>query len=109
MTTSVKKQKNACGPLCSAAELVMQEQPTTNINNGKENGGYNSPLTCELIFGQRDCRVQIILEKSFQSEQGCQIFRGPNTPKWEQFTKWPQTIPNGHKLNQMSIKCSKLS
>jgi hypothetical protein len=35
-------------------------------------------------------------------QQGCQIFLGPNIPKWENIcTKWPQTIPNGHKLYQM--------
>jgi hypothetical protein len=30
--------------------------------------------------------------------QDCQIFLGPNIPKWEKYTIRPQTIPNGHKL-----------
>jgi hypothetical protein len=41
--------------------------------------------------------------------QGCQIFLGPNIPKWEKYTKLPQTIPNCHKLCQMAMKYSKLS
>jgi hypothetical protein len=40
--------------------------------------------------------------------QGCQIFLGPNIPKWEKYTyqmatnytKRPQIIPNGHKIYQ---------
>jgi hypothetical protein len=39
--------------------------------------------------------------------QGCQIFLDPNTPKWEKYTKGPQTIPNGQKLYQNALKYSK--
>jgi hypothetical protein len=42
-------------------------------------------------------------------EQGCQIFLGPNIPKREKYNKWPQTIPNGHKVYQMAMKYSKWS
>jgi hypothetical protein len=42
-------------------------------------------------------------------QQGCQIFLGPNIPRREKYNKWPQTIPNGHKLYQMDIKYSKWS
>jgi hypothetical protein len=38
--------------------------------------------------------------------QGCQIFLGPNIPNWEKYSKWTQTIPNGHKLYQMALKYS---
>jgi hypothetical protein len=41
--------------------------------------------------------------------QGLPDFFGPNTPKWEKYTKWPQTIPNSHKLCQMAVKYSKRS
>jgi hypothetical protein len=40
---------------------------------------------------------------------GLPDFFGPNIPNWEKYDKWPQTIPNGHKLYQMSIKYSKWS
>jgi hypothetical protein len=39
--------------------------------------------------------------------QGCQIFLGPNIPKREKHTHWPQTIPNGHILYQMVINNTK--
>jgi hypothetical protein len=39
--------------------------------------------------------------------EGCQIFLGPNITNWEICNKWPQSIPNGHELYQMAIKCSK--
>jgi hypothetical protein len=45
------------------------------------------------------------------SVHGCQIFLGPSIPKWEKYTnghklyqtaihyaKWPQNIPNDHKI-----------
>jgi hypothetical protein len=46
---------------------------------------------------------------SERTAQGCQIFLGPNIPKWEKYTKRPQTLPNvpklfGHNLVQMVIK-----
>jgi hypothetical protein len=43
------------------------------------------------------------------SLQGCQIFLGPSIPKWEKYSKSPQTIPNSHKLYQMAVKYSKWS
>jgi hypothetical protein len=42
-------------------------------------------------------------------DQGCQIFRGPNIPKREKYTKLLQTIPNGHKLYKIAVKYSKWS
>jgi hypothetical protein len=30
-----------------------------------------------------------------------------NIPKWEKYTKWPQNIPNGHKIYQMEAKLTK--
>jgi hypothetical protein len=42
-------------------------------------------------------------------DQGCQIFLDPNIPKWEKYTKWTQTKPNGHKLYQMAITYSRRS
>jgi hypothetical protein len=36
--------------------------------------------------------------------QGCQIFLGPNIPKWEKYTKWQKTIHNDHKLYQKGSK-----
>jgi hypothetical protein len=47
--------------------------------------------------------------KFITSYHGCQIFLGQNIPKWEQFTKLPQTIPNCHTLCQIAIKYSKWS
>jgi hypothetical protein len=48
-------------------------------------------------------------QKKFSSgSQGCQIFLGPNIPKCKKYTKWPQTIPKGHKLYQIALKYSKL-
>jgi hypothetical protein len=41
--------------------------------------------------------------------QGCQIFICSKLPKRQKYNKWPQTIPNGHKLYQMVIKYSKWS
>jgi hypothetical protein len=41
--------------------------------------------------------------------QGCQIFLGPNIPKCKKYTKWPQTLPKGHKLYQMAVRYSKWS
>jgi hypothetical protein len=41
----------------------------------------------------------------FYSNQGCQIFLGPNIPKREKYTKRPQTIQNIYKLYQMTEKC----
>jgi hypothetical protein len=38
------------------------------------------------------------------ADQGCQIFLGPNIPKRETYTKWPQTIPNGRKIFRMVTK-----
>jgi hypothetical protein len=38
------------------------------------------------------------------TEQGCQIFLGPNIPKRKKYAKWPKTIPKGHKLYQMAVK-----
>jgi hypothetical protein len=32
--------------------------------------------------------------------QGCQIYLGPNIPKWEK-------LPNDHKLYQTAINCTK--
>jgi hypothetical protein len=44
------------------------------------------------------------------SVHGCQIFLGPNVPKWEKiyqmttnYTKLPYIVPNGHKILQMII------
>jgi hypothetical protein len=34
-----------------------------------------------------------------RSVQGCQIFLDTMHQKGEKYTKWPQTIPNGHKLD----------
>jgi hypothetical protein len=42
-------------------------------------------------------------------EQGCQIFLGPNIQTWENIPKWPQTVPNRHKLYQMAVKYAKLA
>jgi hypothetical protein len=43
-------------------------------------------------------------------KQGCPIFRH-NIPKKYQitikYTKWPQNIPNGHKIYQMATKYTK--
>jgi hypothetical protein len=47
--------------------------------------------------------------KFYTQLQGCQIFLGPNIPKRELYTKWPQTVPNGHKLYQLIKKYSKWS
>jgi hypothetical protein len=41
--------------------------------------------------------------------QSCRIFLGTNIPKREKYTKWPQTIPNCHKINQIAQKHSKWS
>jgi hypothetical protein len=35
--------------------------------------------------------------------QGSQILQGPNIPKREKYTKHPEIMPNGHKLNQMTV------
>jgi hypothetical protein len=41
------------------------------------------------------CRlICVIASKLSGPNQGCQIFLGPNIPKWEKQVKWPQTIPN---------------
>jgi hypothetical protein len=40
--------------------------------------------------------------------KGCQIFLGPNIPKRENYTKLPQTIPNYHKLYQITTNYTKL-
>jgi hypothetical protein len=35
--------------------------------------------------------------------QGCQIFLGTIFKHWRKYTKWPQIISNGCKIDQMSI------
>jgi hypothetical protein len=36
--------------------------------------------------------------------QGCQIFLGTKYPNGGKYTKWPQNIPNGHKIFPMAAK-----
>jgi hypothetical protein len=36
--------------------------------------------------------------------QGCQIFIGPKYQNGGKYTKFPQNIPNGHKIFPMAIK-----
>jgi hypothetical protein len=43
------------------------------------------------------------------TQQGCQIFLGPNIPTRKKYTKLPQTIRKGHKLYQMAVNYSKWS
>jgi hypothetical protein len=40
--------------------------------------------------------------------QGCQIFLGPKYQNGEKYTKLPQNIPNGHKIDQLVIKYIKI-
>jgi hypothetical protein len=42
------------------------------------------------------------LVPSVTKNQCCHIFLGPNIPKPEIYIKWPNTIPNGHELFQMT-------
>jgi hypothetical protein len=42
------------------------------------------------------------------THQGCQIFLGPKDKKGEKCTKLPQNIPNGHKIDKMVKKYSKI-
>jgi hypothetical protein len=52
--------------------------------------------------------IQVESSTITSTKQGCQIFRGPNVPKWEK-TYQPQNVANGHKLYQMAVKYSKWS
>jgi hypothetical protein len=36
--------------------------------------------------------------------QGCQIFLGTAYQKEQTYTKWPQNIPTGRKIDHMAIK-----
>jgi hypothetical protein len=65
--------------------------------------GYDH-LGARTLFRESVFRVEY--KNSFGSEQGCQIFLGtiyqneniPNKSTYMYFTKWPQNIPNGHKI-----------
>jgi hypothetical protein len=50
-----------------------------------------------------------MMKSSETLAQGCQIFLGPNIPKWEKYTKRPLTRPNDQKLYQMAVNYSKWS
>jgi hypothetical protein len=39
------------------------------------------------------------------ANQGCQIFR--NIPKRQNYTKWPQNVPNGHKIYRSAVNLTK--
>jgi hypothetical protein len=41
--------------------------------------------------------------------QGCQIFPGTKYQNGEKYVKWPQNIPNGHKISLMAVKYTKWS
>jgi hypothetical protein len=58
------------------------------------------PKTCFDLGGH------FFLHTKKARRQGCQIFLGPNLPKWEKtnYTKRPKIIPNGRKIFQMVIK-----
>jgi hypothetical protein len=65
------------------------ERPdSADLDNLIQFGGTESPL------------------RNRDRNQGCQIFLGPNIPKWKKYTQWPQILPNGQKLYQMAIKYS---
>jgi hypothetical protein len=36
--------------------------------------------------------------------RGCQIFLGTTYQNGKNVSKWPQSIPNGHKIFQMAVK-----
>jgi hypothetical protein len=40
-------------------------------------------------------------------EQGCHIFLRTTYQSVEKYTKWPQNIPNSHKMSQMTTKYPK--
>jgi hypothetical protein len=45
-----------------------------------------------------------LMGRNTRPVQGCQTFLGPNLPKWEKYTKGPQTIPNVQKLYPLALK-----
>jgi hypothetical protein len=59
------------------------------------------------IFGNaiksgKDEKIRVRVNSGRQ--QGCQMFLGTTYQNGEKCTKWPQDIPNGHKIYQMAMK-----
>jgi hypothetical protein len=53
---------------------------------------------------RKGCCLGMVRRLEGRHDQGCQIFLGPNIPKREKYTKWPQTIPNDNKIYQIAVK-----
>jgi hypothetical protein len=67
-----------------------------------------SLFVCWIKANKRN--LSLIPSQGFCPHQGCQIFLGPNIPKRKKYTKWPETIPKGHKkMYQMAVKYYKWS
>jgi hypothetical protein len=54
----------------------------------------------------RSLHYSSILRPLLQWKQGCQILLGTWYQIPEKCTKWTQSVPNGHKISQMSVKYS---
>jgi hypothetical protein len=57
----------------------------------------------QWINNWKNCNF-VCQHHNYICKQGCQILLGPNISKREKYTKWPQTIPNGHELYKMAVK-----
>jgi hypothetical protein len=104
------------------SSLVRFKKRNTSITTLKKRyiyvGYYNAGVVCSCKFWSRrigsswkakSCEATKRKSNRLYVMQGCQIFIRTNIPKREKYNKWPQTIPNRHKLYQMAIKYSKWS
>jgi hypothetical protein len=72
----------------------------------------NHPVVHFLCFSvSRNKRHSSLMNKYWHAmdsaDQGCQIFLGTLYQNGGKYTKWPQNIPNDHKIYQMTTKYTK--
>jgi hypothetical protein len=48
--------------------------------------------------------MEKILDAKITAAQGCQILFSTRYQNGKRYTKYPQNIPNGHKIYQITIK-----
>jgi hypothetical protein len=93
--------------------LPLQDTPKfTQIFFRFENKPSGNPVSPANIvsFRRKVNATKLVMFKRVFCIHSCQkwlhrvvrFFLGPNTPNWEKYTKWPQTIPNERKLYQIT-------
>jgi hypothetical protein len=81
--------------------MWQQELLALQVSAAGHGSASARQLTVEQVLkSAREIKFNLLVF-SFKNRgiiKGCQIFLCPNIPKREKYTKWPQAIPNGHKI-----------